>query len=77
CQYMKKREDGRYKGKFTHNVILKNVIVGNPSLSKKNYKELVKILQSNDFIYQEKTSYIFTDQGWVLYFQIKEAGYKY
>lgn len=76
CQYMQKREKGRYKGKFTDAVIMKNVIVGNPSLSKESYKEVVKLLYKYGYLSKVKSSHVFTEDGWKLYAIVKLADFK-
>lgn len=77
CRYLKGRESGKFKFKFTVGTVEKNVIIKDASLSKVLFKNLVKHLKSINIIIPEKSSYKLTQQGEELYTKVKTSNYNY
>lgn len=76
CMYLKNREKGAYKYKFTTTTVEKNVISRDASLDKGNFKDLVKHLTNKGYIKKEKRSYQLTSVGEELYIALKKENYK-
>ena len=77
CRYLKGRESGKYKFKFTTATVEKNVIGNDASLSRGLFKELVQHLKSKNIIISEKSSYKLTQQGEELYTKVRASNYNY
>lgn len=75
CGYLKTREEGRYKFKFTIPTVEKNVIMPNASLGKQLFRTLVKVLKEKGYIVPEKSSFKLTQLGEQLYQTIKADNY--
>jgi len=73
--YLKTRESGTYRFKFTITTVEKNVIIPNASLSKALFKELVSKMYNEHYLQKEKTSYKLTESGETLYNTIKSENY--
>jgi len=69
--YLKDRETGKYKFKFTIPTVEKNIISRDANLNKNNFKNLVKHLEIKGFLINEKTSYKLTQSGEDLYNKVK------
>ncbi|MHA1449149.1 MAG: hypothetical protein ACTSP4_06980 [Candidatus Hodarchaeales archaeon] len=75
CSYLRTREGGRYKNKFTVNTVLKNVIRKDMIYSPQKFKELVKFLESKNYIEKVKSSYILTNEGENFYQAVKKGNF--
>jgi len=75
CGYLKTREDGRYKFKFTIPTVEKNVIMPNASLRKQLFRTLVKFLKEKGYIVPDKSSFKLTQLGEQLYQAVKADNY--
>lgn len=76
CHYMKSRESGKYKHKFTKSTVIKNRIMTNALLSKTNFNKLIDALFEEHYIEKEKSSFKWTDSGFRLYLYAKENNFK-
>lgn len=76
CDYLKDRESGRYKYKFTISTVEKNVILPDASLKKNLFRSLVKHLESNNYTEKVKSSYKLTELGEIFYQAVKAEKYK-
>ncbi len=73
CNYLQTREtDKRYKNKFTSRTVLSKVISPDASLDKNSFSELIKKLLIEAFIQKDKSSYVLTETGIILYNRIKQ-----
>ena len=75
CSYLKTRESGKYKYKFTIPTVEKNVIMPNASLSKGLFRNLVKFMKEKGYIVPEKTSFKLTAMGEEFYLAVKADHY--
>jgi len=75
CSYLKTRESGRYKYKFTIPTVEKNVIMPNASLNKGLFRNLVKFMKEKGYIVPEKTSFKLTTIGEKFYLAVKADHY--
>lgn len=75
CGYLKTRETGRFKFKFTIPTVEKNVIIPNVSLDKQLFRTTVKYMKEKGYIIPEKTSFKLTPSGEQLYQAVKSDNY--
>ena len=75
CGYLKTRETGKYKFKFTIPTVEKNVIMPNASLSKQLFRTLVKFLKEKGYTVPDKSSFKLTQLGEQLYQAVKADNY--
>ena len=75
CSYLRTRESGKYKYKFTIPTVEKNVIMPNASLNKGLFRNLVKLLKEKGYIVPEKTSFKLTALGEKFYLAVKVDHY--
>ena len=75
CSYLKTREEGRYKFKFTITTVEKNVIMPNASLDKEIFRRLVKFMKEMGYIVPDKSSFKLTTMGEKFYLAVKADHY--
>jgi len=75
CGYLKTRERGKYKFKFTIPTVEKNVIMPNASLDKQLFRTLVKFMKENGYIITDKSSFKLTQIGEQFYQAVKAENY--
>jgi hypothetical protein len=75
CGYLKTREEGRYKFKFTIPTVEKNVIIPNASLDKQLFRSLVKVIKEKGYIVPDKSSFKLTQLGEQFYQAVKADNY--
>ena len=75
CGYLKTRETGRYRFKFTITTVQKNVIMNDASLDKKVFKDLVNYMKNNGYLTPEKTSFKLTSIGEEFYQAVKGSNF--
>ncbi len=75
CGYLKNREKGQSKFKFTITTVEKNVIIPNISLDKGLFKRLVGHMEENGYIIKDKRSFKLTNKGEVFYYAVKNDNY--
>jgi len=75
CGYLKNRETGKYKFKFTIPTVEKNVIIPDASLDKQLFRTLVKHLKNNGYVIPVKSSYKLTQLGKQFYQAVKADNY--
>ena len=76
CTYLKNRETGKFKFKFTIATVEKNIISKDASLSKNVFKKLVNFMSSKGYLKPEKASIQLTQPGEGLYACIKANKYQ-
>ena len=76
CSYLKSRETGRYKHKFTQNTVLKNVIRKDATTSPEKFKDMIKLLKQIKFVEMEKSSLKLTPGGLEFYNAVKADDYQ-
>jgi len=76
CLYLKHRESGTYRFKFTIPTVEKNVIIPNAALSKSLFRNLVNYMHNNDYLVKVKTSYKLTQIGEAFYRAVKSENYR-
>lgn len=76
CDYLKNRETGNYRFKFTITTVEKNVIMRSANLDKQNFRNLVKFMNSKGYLVPEKRSYKLTQSGEEFYNAVKSDNYK-
>lgn len=74
--YLKNRESGIYRFKFTIPTVEKNVIIPNAALSKSLFRGLVNKMHNDHYLVKEKTSYKLTESGENLYQALKSENYQ-
>lgn len=75
CGYLKNRETGRYKFKFTIPTVEKNVIMPDVSLDKNLFRALVKHMKDMGYIIPEKSSFKLIQLGEQFYEAVKDENY--
>ena len=75
CSYLKNREKGNFRFKFTIPTVEKNIIIPDASLDKKLFKSLVNHMKDKGYIIPEKTSFKLTSLGERFYQAVKEDNY--
>jgi hypothetical protein len=71
CGYLHTREHTTNRGKFILVTVEKNVITPNISLDKRKLKSLVTLMQKENFLVPEKTSFKLTSHGKEMYARLK------